>query len=200
MEDLRKIKSKDLLKNAFWHVLAKKNYAHIYIKDIVEEAGINRKTFVAHYDSVDTLMRECVGELISKLLLQFYPTQDKIIVDFSYSTRKYTQFALENKEQLQLIFSNHLDSVALHMWKQHLLSNSLPSTTPQEDLRSDLLLNYTMYCCWGNLLWVLDHTHLPLDTLVSEALDVYQFFIRTQVGLYDNPEYGTLSEIHSPLS
>ena len=190
MEDLRKIKSKELLKDAFWSVLASKKYAQIFIKDIVEEAGINRKTFTAHYDSVDALMRDCVEELIQKLLSHFDPGHKREVADFFYSTREYTRFALDNREHLQLVFSNQLDSIALHIWKQFLVTSQ---AFPQEDdLRYDLYLNYNTYCCWGNLLWVLDHADLPLDTLVNEALDVYRVFTQNQAALYEQPEYGSL--------
>ena len=190
MEDLRKTKSKELLKNAFWRVLAAKRYSQIFIKDIVEEAGINRKTFTAHYDSVDALMRDCVEELIQKLLLQFATQNTEAIVDFSYATREYTRFALENREPLQLIFSNQLDSVALHMWRKYLDVSNLDDL--ENPLRTDLYRNYSMYCCWGNLLWVLDHADLPLDTLVNEALDVYRIFTKTHADLYERPEYGSM--------
>ncbi len=190
MEDLRKIKSKELLKDAFWRVLKSKKYAQIFIKDIVTEAGINRKTFTAHYESVDALMRDCVKELIQKLLSNFDVDRKRGVVDFSYSTREYTRFALENREHLQLIFSNQLDSVALHLWKELLVASQTFSL--ENNLRYDLYLNYTTYCCWGNLLWVLDHADLPLDELVSEALDVYRIFAVEQSSLYEMPDYGRL--------
>ena len=189
MEDLRKIKSKELLKDAFWHVLESKPYAQIFIKDVVDEAGVNRKTFTAHYDSVDALMRECVEELIQKLLLCFDPEHRNHIIDFSYATREYTRFALNNRKHLQLIFSNQLDSIALHMWKRYL--TTAEGNTFDSDLRHDLYMNYSTYCCWGNLLWVLEHAELPLDTLVGEALDVYRMFNRDQSALYEKPEYGS---------
>ena len=192
MEDLRKIKSKELLKDAFWRVLASKKYAQIFIKDIVDEAGINRKTFTAHYDSVDALMRESVEELIQKLLLHFDPEHKNRITDFSYATYEYTRFALDNREQLQLVFSNQLDSIALHVWKKFLIAGD--TDTSENALRNDLYINYSMYCCWGNLLWVLEHADLPLNTLVNEALDVYQTFACNQVALYKMPEYGAYTK------
>ena len=188
MEDLRKIKSKELLKEAFWRVLESKKYAQIFIKDVTEEAGVNRKTFTAHYESVDALMRDCVEELVQQLLLHFHTGPRDGNFDFSHSTHEYTRFALANRKHLQLIFSNQLDSVALHMWKKYLIT-SRPAPS-EGDLRYDLYLNYTMYCCWGNLLWVLDHADLPLDTLVNEALDVYRMFSKNQTALYEMPKYG----------
>lgn len=189
MEDLRKTKSKELLKDAFWNVLKTKKYSQIYIKDIVEYAGVNRKTFTAHYDSVDTLMRDCIEELIQKLLIHFDPHQTAVLNDFAYSTREYTRFALDNREQLQLVFANQLDSIALSMWKDFLITSH--SDIFENSLRNDLYRNYATYCCWGNLLWVLEHTDLPLDTLVNEALNVYQVFAINQTQLYEAPEYGS---------
>ena len=159
---------------------------------MVAQAGINRKTFTAHYDSVDTLMRDCIEELIQKLLIHFDPHQTGVLNDFAYSTREYTRFALDNREHLQLVFANQLDSIALHMWKKYLITTQ--PYTQKSSLRNDLYRNYSMYCCWGNLLWVLEHADLPLDTLVNEAWDVYRIFALNQTQLYEAPEYGS----HSP--
>lgn len=190
MEDLRRRKSKELLKNAFWIVLETKKYTQISIKDIVEEAGVNRKTFSSNYDSIDILMESCIEDLFQQLLLYFEYRHPDGSPDFSRSTYEYTRFALDNQHRLRLIFSNQLDGVALHIWKKIMIASS-PSPaflSSESALRYDLYLNYSIYCCWGNLLWVLDHADLPLDKLVKEALDVYHIFLKNQTLLYSTPE------------
>lgn len=190
MDDLRKRKSKEMLKNAFWRVLEKKKYTQIYMKDVTDEAGVNRKTFNSNYESMDDLMTDCIGELIHQMRRSFSYRRSDGSTDFAHSTREYTRFALENRHRLQLVFANQLDSVALHLWKKSLITPGILPTTPPTDneLRHDLYLNYAIYSCWGNLLWVLDHADLPLDKLVDEALDVYRTYLKDYYLLYETPE------------
>ena len=48
-EDLRVIKTKEYIKNAFLELLKEKNYAKVSVKDIASLASINRNTFYLHY-------------------------------------------------------------------------------------------------------------------------------------------------------
>ena len=203
MEDLRKIKSKELLKEAFWRVLEKKLYTQIFIKDVAEEAGVNRKTFTSHYENVDALMRDCIGGLFDQLRLFFAYRHPDGSPDFARSTREYTRFALKNRQRLQLVFHNRLDSVALHLWKEamivpetssiifptpapNLYPAALPEATAADNaLRHDLYLNYAIYSCWGNLLWVLEHADLPEEKLVGEALDVFRIYLKDYYSYYE---------------
>ena len=56
MEDLRVIKTKNLIKGAFIELVEEKGYNHVSVKDICNKALINRNTFYLHYyDKVDLL-------------------------------------------------------------------------------------------------------------------------------------------------
>lgn len=183
MEDLRKIKSRDMLKKAFWTVLEHKKYTSITIKDIVESAGLNRKTFNAHYIDLDALRDDCIHELFIQLSACFQDYPENGSIDFALSTRNYIRFALDHRKQLQLIFDNNLDGVALHFWKYG--NHSLPSHFCDGSIRHDLYANYAIYSCWGNLLWVLKYAdELPFETLVEEALLVYRSYLENYYILY----------------
>ena len=55
--DLRIRRTRSAIREAFVALMQNKEYAAITVTDISERAGINRKTFYAHYDSVDDLLR-----------------------------------------------------------------------------------------------------------------------------------------------
>ena len=58
MEDLRVIKTKNLIKGAFIELVEEKGYNHVSVKDICNKALINRNTFYLHYyDKVDLLTK-----------------------------------------------------------------------------------------------------------------------------------------------
>lgn len=66
-EDLRTIKTKKNIKNAFLELMKEKSYQSITVKDIAERAYINRKTFYCHYETKDDLYSEITNELVEGL-------------------------------------------------------------------------------------------------------------------------------------
>ena len=184
MEDLRRIKSREALKHAFWHMLSKKKYISLTIKDIVEEAGLNRKTFNAHYEDIEALMQDCVYELMDDLHLHFQTHEPDGSMNFAAATRAYTRFAWDNRNRFQLLFQNNLDSIALRYWKSCSFKPDPNTAKDLDSLRIDLFTNYTTYSCWGNLLWVLDHADdMPFEQLAEEALHVYQDYLEQYLQL-----------------
>lgn len=63
-QDVRVIKSKKAIRDALFSILAVKPINKITIKEISEAAGINRKTFYSHYDSVEDIITEMENELV----------------------------------------------------------------------------------------------------------------------------------------
>ncbi|WP_243526702.1 TetR/AcrR family transcriptional regulator [Bacillus pseudomycoides] len=71
--DLRIIRTKKFIYDAFIKLIAEKGYDAITIQDITDEALINRATFYSHYrdkqDLLTTLSEDALGELTSKMVL-----------------------------------------------------------------------------------------------------------------------------------
>ncbi len=65
--DLRVIKTKKAICNAYIKLLAKKDFRSITITDIAKMADINRKTLYHYYSSTDDIMKEIVDRSISRL-------------------------------------------------------------------------------------------------------------------------------------
>ena len=63
-QDVRVIKSKKAIRDALFSILASKPINKITIKEISETAGINRKTFYTHYDSIEDIITEMENELV----------------------------------------------------------------------------------------------------------------------------------------
>ena len=57
-EDLRVVKTKEIIRNTFKSMILEMDYDYITIKELTERARINRKTFYLHYDSLDDLLLE----------------------------------------------------------------------------------------------------------------------------------------------
>ncbi|SEG08899.1 transcriptional regulator, TetR family [Eubacterium ruminantium] len=65
--DLRVIKTKRAIRNAFAHLLAEKEVANITVTDIIQRAEINRKTFYNHYTGVHELVDEVEDEIVNNV-------------------------------------------------------------------------------------------------------------------------------------
>lgn len=58
--------AQERIRNAFWNVLERKPFAKMTVKDIVDEAQVNRNTFYYHFDCIETLAQTCVKEALPK--------------------------------------------------------------------------------------------------------------------------------------
>ena len=67
-EDLRVIKTLDVIRTTFREMICEMNYEDITIKDFCERARINRKTFYNHYESLDDLLKELQDEIVESFI------------------------------------------------------------------------------------------------------------------------------------
>lgn len=102
--DLRTIKTRKLILDTFQQMLTEMDYNAITIKDLSERAGINRKTFYSHYDSVDDL-------------------RDAVISDLAVGIRKVLTTD-EHREFVDTLSSLYEHFCALPAWSRNLLSSS----------------------------------------------------------------------------
>lgn len=68
LSDLRVIKTKKAICNAFTKLLTQKDFRSITITDIAKMAEVNRKTLYNYYSSTDEIMKEIVDMSLSHLL------------------------------------------------------------------------------------------------------------------------------------
>ena len=66
--DLRIRRTRSAIREAFVALMKEKDYAAITVTDISEMAGINRKTFYAHYETKEQLFSRLMEEMFSDLL------------------------------------------------------------------------------------------------------------------------------------
>lgn len=106
-ENQRVAVSKKLLKNAIVKILKKKNIKDISIRELCEEAEINRTTFYRHYDSPHDVLIEIELEFV-KSFLETY-----ILSDSTKESQKYItymcEYMYENKETVTLFIRNNTD-------------------------------------------------------------------------------------------
>lgn len=67
-EDLRVVKTKEIIKNTFKDMISEMDYEEITIKDLTNRAKINRKTFYLHYKSLDDLLLELQNSIANNFI------------------------------------------------------------------------------------------------------------------------------------
>jgi AcrR family transcriptional regulator len=96
--DLRVIRTKDAIREAFVELMEEKGFEAITVKDITTRAKINRGTFYSHYQDKFDLMMRCQEEILAEMtdiakhnfpkviseLSTHSPTLTTIVVIFEY--------------------------------------------------------------------------------------------------------------------
>ena len=67
-EDLRVVKTIESIKAAFETLICEKDYEKITVKELCDQARINKKTFYHYYETLDTLLAEMQFELSSEYI------------------------------------------------------------------------------------------------------------------------------------
>ena len=109
--DDRRVKyTKMVLKESFIKLLAKKDISQITIKEICEDADINRTTFYAHYSDQYNLMQKIEDELldnVSAYLSENIPTDSDL--DIIKMVERIFEYIKENAVLCKLLLSERGD-------------------------------------------------------------------------------------------
>ncbi len=118
--DRRQQKTRDAVFDAFSSLLERKNYNHITVQDIIDEANIGRSTFYAHFETKDSLLdamcEKIFGHVFSSVL----------------NVEEHHDFSNDNRT-----LSDKLTHLLYHLKEQQKDINSVLSSES-----SDLFLGY----------------------------------------------------------
>ncbi|WP_243557692.1 TetR/AcrR family transcriptional regulator [Priestia megaterium] len=76
--DPRILRTRKLLMDAFANLTLRKDFKDITIKDITDEATVNRSTFYAHFEDKYELMETCISDNVLKEIGRFLLNYDTI--------------------------------------------------------------------------------------------------------------------------
>jgi AcrR family transcriptional regulator len=110
-KDDRRVKyTKMVLKDSFINLLEKKDISQITIKEICEDADINRATFYAHYNDQYDLLKKIEDELLENInahLEEFYRKNNN--TDDILLAEKIFEYLKENAKLCKLLLSERGD-------------------------------------------------------------------------------------------
>ena len=173
-EDLRVIKTKKLIRKSFIELSKKINYQKISVKDLCDNAMINRNTFYLHYENKDDLVKEIINETIDKYKSYFMPLITKFFIsiklkdveDFTNNVKGILTIVDEDIDLYKIILSDdyltgYFTSVAQIYEKS--IMEFLNITTN----KAKLIFKYMISGCGGILTeWILKNT-LPIDEIAK---------------------------------
>ena len=145
-QDIRVERSKDAIRKAFVDLMKRRTYEEITVKDLAEEARINRKTFYAHYETkqalFETMMREMFDDIYScfmyeKAVPEEGPAGDALREDI----RHFLQVTEKYREQLDVMITDQTATMTFIVSEQailqraqaiHIMKEVLPGRVPVE--------------------------------------------------------------------
>ena len=75
--DLRVVRTRKLIRDAFMDMVGEVGVARITVKDLTERAGINRKTFYLHFESIEALYDSVMNEVMNDFFDNYETTADQ---------------------------------------------------------------------------------------------------------------------------
>lgn len=106
---------------AFLALLEKKDFAYITVKEICEEAGVNRSTFYLHYETMADLLSESVSHMNEQFLAHMKKDTDAFVTklwdcpldELYLITPEYLTPYLDYIEQHKLLFCTATENAAV---------------------------------------------------------------------------------------
>ena len=106
---------------AFLALLEKKDFAYITVKEICEEAGVNRSTFYLHYETMADLLSESVSHMNEQFLTHMKKDTDAFVTklwdcpldELYLITPEYLTPYLDYIEQHKLLFRTATENAAV---------------------------------------------------------------------------------------
>ncbi|SKA84461.1 transcriptional regulator, TetR family [Caloramator quimbayensis] len=153
-KDDRRVKyTKMVLKESFIKLLSKKDITQITIKEICEDADINRATFYAHYNDQYDLMRKIENELLENIsaYISEYARKDNHFNDVEL-IEKIFEYIKENAQLCKLLLSKKGDldfqkRVMMLVYDKNLINLTNEGIFSKE--YAEYIYSYTITGCVG---------------------------------------------------
>lgn len=165
---------------AFLRLLKQKKYDSISIKEITEEAEVNRRTFYLHYENKQQLFEEILRNYVELTLRPF--VDDMLGGQYLPKLHQLTEVVQNDWETASVLFSDTVPSVALSVVKdifrqqrEELCSDSsfflchFEDKLPQE-LYTDIICNNFL----SVIRFIICHHDLSSDELVKHVTTTYR--------------------------
>ena len=159
-EDRRARRTRRLLKESLLELMEQKHFSEISVRDVTDNADMNRTTFYLHYTDTTQLLQSMEEDLLAEALRPVFEP----ILDFVVEHREVCTILFENNEVSQ--FAEHLQQLihrngteVIRAWFQ-----------PMDDQQLSYLLRFITYGLIGLIReWFQKNMDLPKEELLVTA-------------------------------
>lgn len=172
--DLRIVKTKRSIRNAFLNLLNQKPLEQITVTELAQQAEINKGTFYLHYHDIYDLSDQLQTEVLQSIL-QSLPRADELIRDSGKFTIALFQTFHQHQKEIELLFSGN-QSLVLPVRVEKELKGFLYQHLPQtrEDTKFNIFLSY---CVYGSYYAYLEnHKTFGLEQVVQTIGEISRGF------------------------
>lgn len=168
-EDLRVIKSKQAIKEAFIELVEIKGFDKISVCDIANRANINRNTFYLHYEDKEDLVRKILYESVGKVYdkLVGYNISNFDVIDetqLHWGIRNLLRLIEPEMELYRIIIMDKTVN-GYFSTVSNLIKEALIKMLGVRNPRSDIVFQYAFSGMMGVIQqWIV---YSPADTLVT---------------------------------
>lgn len=150
-EDLRVVRTRNAIENAFISLIEEKGFENVKMVDIASRANVNRNTIYLHYETKEMIMERIIERVFTNELIELnieqYPSNRFSKRVFRGMFVKIFQVLFEHIELYRIILTDHslygyLNS-QINRIKHYLLSN-VKSTKHNE-----IIIEYIVYGVFG---------------------------------------------------
>lgn len=172
--DRRQRKTRQAIFTAFGILLEKKNYNHITVQEIIDEANVGRSTFYAHFETKDDLLRAMCTDIFHHVFSEKLEQEKNH--DFSSGNggieKKITHILYhlqENRKNLKGILGCESGDLFMQYFKQYLSETFFRyirptgNCPPQEYLLNHAVSSFAETVRW----WITEHSHFTPEETAS---------------------------------
>ncbi|MGI6178234.1 MAG: TetR/AcrR family transcriptional regulator [Eubacterium sp.] len=166
--DMRVKRTKESIHSAFTDMMCEMDYEQISIKELTERAGINRKTFYLHYNSLDDLLGEMQNEMSTRFMERIKDLKppydmDKITRAFFLSMEESGKFGerLACSGNYHYINTRMVNTVMRDTWKEE-------NAKAKDPYIQNIIMSYVSQSTLAIYQqWVTDKKRIPLDDIIN---------------------------------
>ena len=175
--DRRVLRTKKNIRQAFLQLLSEKPLTQLTVKELSEQADINRKTFYMYYSNVEDILSELEDELVQKLVLVFEKELFEREPFDSYSFFENLNLAIQEDIDLYRTL-NHADLLPhlILRAKNALIDVFFRKYNIPADSDNERYILYAEYAASGILSmytkWFSSDSHMSLEELTKTAAEI----------------------------
>ena len=175
--DRRVLRTKKNIRQTFLQLLSEKSLTQLTVKELSEQADINRKTFYMYYSNIEEILSELEDELVQKLVLVFEKELFERETFDSYSFFENLNLAIQEDIELYRTL-NHADLLPhlILRAKNALIDVFFRKYNIPADSDSERYILYAEYAASGILSmytkWFSNDFHMSLEELTKTAAEI----------------------------